>query len=400
MSIWNKVLLALIFLASLAMLALGARALKTHQYWRELAARHEAAIAEQQLRARLLRGTATKQEIEEARKKGELPPNLRELEIQVHSALLARGPAWYGCIPQRVDPQSGQVTLLMESPQHQLAEKTVLWVFDERPLGQGGQFLGLFTVQGIGGEENRQVQIAPAVFMEPSELQRLVQSSAGQATWAFYQWMPPDTHEAFADLTADQLTALFPAGAFPNESVRQRVIAERLTHEKRISVDEAKRQGLRGVVAAVDESGQVVFEDGLPKALDSGEGIFLRELRDYERLIHSYHQERTEMADRLVVATRTKNYLAAISADAARQQLFRQRDVDRFRAEKAEQISQRDLVADYLKRLEARLEELRAQAQELVYQNQQRAAEIARIQLEAIRAIEKRVRQVATTETR
>ena len=118
MSIWNKVLLALIFLASLAMLALGARALKTHQYWRELAARHEAAIAEQQLRARLLRGTATKQEIEEARKKGELPPNLRELEIQVHSALLARGPAWYGCIPQRVDPQSGQVTPLERRLKH------------------------------------------------------------------------------------------------------------------------------------------------------------------------------------------------------------------------------------------------------------------------------------------
>ena len=41
MSIWNKVLVGLICVASLALFYLAARTLRTHQYWCDLARQHE-----------------------------------------------------------------------------------------------------------------------------------------------------------------------------------------------------------------------------------------------------------------------------------------------------------------------------------------------------------------------
>ena len=46
MSIWNKVLIGLILLASIGFFILGARALKTHQYWREQALQLEQELAQ------------------------------------------------------------------------------------------------------------------------------------------------------------------------------------------------------------------------------------------------------------------------------------------------------------------------------------------------------------------
>ncbi len=44
MGIWNKVLVGLIGVASLVLFYLAARTMKTHQYWRELAAKYEQRI--------------------------------------------------------------------------------------------------------------------------------------------------------------------------------------------------------------------------------------------------------------------------------------------------------------------------------------------------------------------
>ncbi len=46
MSIWNKVLVGLIIVASIALFYLAARAMKTEQYWRDLNASLERSIAQ------------------------------------------------------------------------------------------------------------------------------------------------------------------------------------------------------------------------------------------------------------------------------------------------------------------------------------------------------------------
>jgi hypothetical protein len=398
MYIWNRVLLGVILLLSIVMLILGARALKTHQYWRSLALRMEEEIKEQRRLRQILLGLAAPEEIEQARTKGILTLTLPELETAVHEILLRRGPAWYGCQARGVDAASGAVRVLVPVPNHQIQPQTVFWVMDERPADQGGVFLGLFSVAGIGGEENRELQLTPVFQLEPQEIERLRQSAAAGAPWSLRQMLPPDQPQIFADLTREQLEQMFPPGAFPRPEVRERILAEYLNDGKPMTVEEARLQGLRGVVAESDERGNVVYQDGLPKPLDSGKGIFLRQLRSYESLVRWYSRQRAEWTDRIAVAQRTSNYLKQVAADAAVQHQFRQQDVDHFRQEKARETAERDLVAQYRQTLEDQLANDRAEIARILAENRRMAQDIARAQFEAIRAVEKRIQQMAALE--
>lgn len=398
MYIWNRVLLGILGVLSLVMLVLGARALKTHQYWRQIALRLEQEIKEQQRLRRILLGTAPPEDIQQAREKGLITFTLPEVETAVHEILLRRGPVWYGCQPRGVDPTTGAVRVLLPIPNHQVQPRTVFWVFDERPLNQGGTFLGAYEVAGIGGEENRELQLTPLLSMEPVEIQRLQQSASMGAPWTLRQLLPPDQPQIFAGLTRTELEQIFLPSAFPRPEERERVISEYELDGKALTVEEARLKGLRGIVAATDERGQLVLEDGLPKPLDSGKGVFVRQMRSYESLIRWYHRQRAEWLDRLAVAQRTGNYLKRVAADATLQQQFRQRDVDNFRQEKARETAERDLVASYRQTLEDRLNQDRAEIQRVLAENRQMAGELARIQAEAIRAVEARIQQMAFAE--
>ncbi len=395
MYIWNRVLLGVIGILSLAMLVLGARALKTHQYWREMAQRLEQELKEQQRLRRILLGVASPEEIEQARAKGEITYTLPEIEVAVHEAMLRRGPVWYGCQPRGVDPTSGAARVFLPVPNHQVQPRQVFWIFDERWTHQGGSFLGGFEVVGIGGEDNRELQLTPLFSLAPEEIGRLEQSVASRATWILYQLMPADRPLALAGLTVEELGRLFPPQAFGRPEERQRVIAEYALDGKPATVEEVRLQGLRGIVAETDELGNVVLQDGLPRPLDAGKGVFIRQLRSYESLFRWYHRQRAEWADRLAVANRTRVYLERVMADAALQQQFRQRDVDLFRQEKARGIAERDLVASYRQRLEEKLEADREEIRRILSENRSMAREIARIQVEAIRSIESRIQRMA-----
>jgi hypothetical protein len=398
MYIWNRVLLGVILLLSAVLLVLGARALKTHQYWREIALRLEQELKEQQRLRRILTGVASPEEIEEAKQKGLIPATLPEMQVAVHELLLRRGPVWYGCQPRGVDPTTGAARVVVSVPNHQIAPKTVFWVFDERLPAQGGTFLGLFEVVGVGGDEGRELQLSPVFSLSPSEINRLRQSASNQTWWSLYQLVPPDQPQMYAEFSREQLEQLFPPGAFARPEDRERIIAEYLNDHKPLTVEEAKLRGLRGVVAETDERGNIVFENGLPKPLTSGKGIFVRQLRDYESLIRWFYRQRAEWTDRLAAAQRTSNYLQRVMADAAVQHQFRQRDVDYFRQEKAREIEERDLVANSRQSLEEKLQSERAEILRLLTENRRMAAEIARAQLEAIRAVEERIGQMALAE--
>ncbi|MCS7237287.1 MAG: hypothetical protein NZ899_03350 [Thermoguttaceae bacterium] len=398
MYIWNRVLLGVVGLLSLVMLILGARALKTHQYWRQIALRLEQELKEQQRLRRILLGLAPLEEIQQAREKGLITYTLPEIETAVHDIMLRRGPVWYGCQPRGVDPANGAVRVVVPVPNHQIQPRNVFWVFDERPLNQGGAFLGVFEVAGIGGEENRELQLTPLLSMEPGEIQRLQQSAAAPTMWTLRQLLPPDQPQIFAGLSTAELEQLFPATAFPRPEERQRIISEYEFDGKPLTVEEARLKGLRGIVAATDERGNIVLEEGLPKPLDSGKGIFVRQLRAYESLIGWYHRQRAEWRDRLAVAQRTGNYLKRVTADATLQQQFRQRDVDYFRQEKARETAERDLVASFRQSVEDRLNQDRAEIQRILAENRRMAGELARIQAEAIRAVEARIQQMASAQ--
>ena len=165
MSIWNKVLVGLILVASLGFFYLAMRALKTHQYWRTLAAAAEAKI------------DTLKQENQELRDgKGEgesYEPGIEQLRIQLHKMLIDRGRVWYNCEPEP-NPQTGQVAVTTDLPDpHGIGDKTILYVFEEAEVdssnpAESRQYIGEFRVTGV---EGKQVALAPSMRIRPDSRQ-------------------------------------------------------------------------------------------------------------------------------------------------------------------------------------------------------------------------------------
>ena len=136
MSIWNKVLIGLIIVASLGFFYMALRTLKTHQHWRENAQRHEKKIEQFQKDSRqLIEGTG----------EGEgYQPGIDYLRLELNKLLVDRGRVWTGCKPQagQQTQQTGLVSVATDP--RGIAPKTVLYVFEGTDVRQGGRYLGEF----------------------------------------------------------------------------------------------------------------------------------------------------------------------------------------------------------------------------------------------------------------
>ncbi len=374
MNIWNKVLIGLIFFASIAFFILGARALKTHQYWRQQVAQLEETLAT------------------EAETYAQLTEQVRQLRIELYEQLVDRGRVWYGCRPQpSPDTQkTGGVVVVVEFPDpHQITPNSVLWVFDELPIENGGRYLGQFTVAGVGGQGNMEVGLQPSVRMSQKDLARLAQSAGRNgATWALYEIMPIDNHESLAELSEDELKAVLP----------QQTVEEYISDGQLMTLEEVKQRGLAGKVYRIDANEQIVKSDGVPQEVEAEneKGKYVRQLRDYEQSFRQFGLERTALEDKIATTERNVRYITGAHADATLQLRYRQDEHDRLKdTELPKAIRERDLVAAHLKAVEGTLAALQAAIQETIDKNQALAGEIARIQREATRIIDERTRTMA-----
>ena len=366
MSIWNKVFIGLILVASLAFFYLAARALKTHQYWRDISRMHEdALLAEVEQEQKLIEGV---DEGEEA------AWGIRQTSLELHKVMLDRGRVWYGCKPQQVDLETGAASVMTDLPDpHQIQVHTVLWVFDERDVQDGGRYLGQFAVTNVA---ERQLQLQPSMKMGQQERNRLQQSSTkNDVTWVLYEVMPVDDHEIFVGLDDAEKEAMLPAGS----------AAEYLADGQLITTEEVETKGLQGKVVAVDENGVVVRgKDGLNEEVENGKGEYVRPLHDYEVLFREYHRQEVERGDLFAARTRDRQSVEAAVKDADRQKGFREEEIDQLKEELANRARERDAVAA-----------LRKDVQDKLKSNQTMAGEIARIQLEATRRIDEQTRKAA-----
>jgi hypothetical protein len=337
MSIWNKVLIGLIFVASLGFFVLSARALKTHQAWRASAEKLEAAIEEKQKEIELLEygdpeaGT----------------PSLRELQLGLHTRMLDRGRAWYNVAPQQVsvgqDPNTNEQTLLVrvlpsQPIPHGIAAKSVVFVFDQRAFQQGGRYLGQFVVTGV--DENGPVVLQPGRKLTQEEENRL---RAANGPWILYEMIPKDEEAVFADVSDDAIQQLFP-GATQGEYLQE------------------------------------------------GE----RKLRDYEVLFAEHQRRWTILTDRLNAAMLDNQYLQGALTNAEAQEQQNQQQIDDAKQQRAKAFAERDAVASHLAALEERLNAVRGGIAQVTRANQALAGEIAKLQLEAIRRVDQRTREMAS----
>ncbi|HYW80357.1 MAG TPA: hypothetical protein VE890_12305, partial [Thermoguttaceae bacterium] len=186
--------------------------------------------------------------------------------------------------------------------------------------------------------------------------------------------------------------------------------------------------GLEGRVLAVDESGQTLYEDangnevrlvvddqtgeasftdadGQPvaeediheKEVDSGEGKYVRMLRDYEVIFQEYDRQRTILIDLIESDTRDKQYATAAEADSQEQIKFRKTLQKRLTAEKDRLERERDAVVTHLKTVGRQVQSTQQAVEQLLAQNAADAAQIAQIQKAAKARIDAQTRGVAQT---
>lgn len=329
MSIWNKVLIGFIFVATLAFFLFAARTLKTHAAWRKSIADHEKAIeAMQEKNQELAHG-----------KQG-----IRELKLQLEQLTNNRPRIWSGCTPRNVNAQTGAVAVAVESPTpHQIKMKSVLYVFDENDVAQGGRYLGKFTVVQV---DDKQVGLQPAYTVTPAEVTRMQQA---RGPWSLYENLPVDEHKLFAGMDEAAKKAMFPP----------------------TTVEEYLTDGQ-------DEQGE-----------------WKRKLRDYKVLFDLYYRQRADRVKQIEAATRDLQYLTTAVAGQEEQKKFFEGLLATLKDELKAAQAELTAVTAHQKAVDERLTAMKAAIEQLTQQNQAAVAQLARAQWDATQRIEERAKRMA-----
>lgn len=343
MSIWNKVLIGLIFAASLGFLVLGARALKTRQYWGEAAEKLQADIEAANAEGALLEDG------------DESTMGVRDAQVAVHELLVDRGRVWRNCGHGAVVATGQGVSLKVTTDRpdpNGIAVNSVLFIFEQKPVKDGGAYLGEFTVTGKG---NKDLQLVPTMQLNARELQRLQQSNG---PWALYDVMPIDQHDVLVGLSEDEIRAMFP------EATADEYLADR-------------------------QAAQAAEAPGAEATKPP------RKLRSYEVLFAENHKQRSMANDSIAAAKHDLQAIQEALADATKQVQFRQAEIASLQKEKTSELEQLAAVGNHLKAVEAKLNEVQTSVDQLMTNNQTLASDIARMQLEATRQIDKQTERVA-----
>lgn len=331
----NKVLLGLIVFASLFFLFFAARALKTHQCWRQrVAASEKKWASEEKMRLELLGETDASERV-----------GLRQAKFRLHNLLANRGRVWSHAVPGAFQAETGNVTVTTEKPNPQGMVGTVLFAFSETPVKDGGRYLGQFTVTS---QAEKQLQLQPSEMMTHAEVQRLQKSTNGP--WILYDILPSDDHETFAGLDEATKRAMLPASS----------VEEYLT-DGQTQPDGSKVE---------------------------------RKLRDYGVLFAGYHRQRAMLFEQLAAAKHDKHYLLNAVAGAHKQEQFHNTEINTLKANLAEEQRRLAAVQTHLQAVETTLADTQTQIHELTAANRTLVSKIARIQLEATRQIDERTQGV------
>lgn len=374
MSIWNKVLLGLIFISSLAFMYMGARTLQTHKTWREAVQQREKRVKELEAEIKeTISGGGEQNVIAEM--------GLEQLRNEMFALQIDRGRVWNNCEPEEINAETGAVRVRTDFPdednlpgRHGIHEQTTLYVFEETdveaPLNEaGGRYLGQFRVSEVA---DGLVGMEPAVRMGERELERLAGS---RGPWSLYEVLPYDSHKVIRQMDRDYLRQVLP----------ENVVDEYVFDGEPMTRERADELGLEGRI--VDEEGEEVA--------DGEEGTYVRQLRDYGVLFANFHQEETVWQDQFASAERDKQYAEAAAADAQQQLDFRRGMEAALQRELARVTRERDAIIAHEKALDQKLAEVGRSAAELAANNRSIASQIVQVQMEAQRRIDERTQRVA-----
>lgn len=367
MNIWNKIFIGLILVTSLVFWYLGMRALGTHRAWRDAVAELEQKVEDaQEQHHRLIYGD-------------ESQPGIRQLAVEIYKWESKRGRLWYGARPLQVQDVQGeqgvptaQVSVAVDTLDlggqadvQQLPVDSIVYVFDERDIRQGGRYLGEFRVTNVSeaqADQPKQLVLEATTVLSPRQRQYLDESvqavQQGNSAWTICDIMPFDNHLAFAGLAPEVIRELLPA--------------------------------------ASDETIQAYIRDGEPINPDQPESEqFERQLCDYTVLFRIYSLRRVELIDRVAAMQKNVELLTACLEDAEREEGARDQEIAQFQADLDEANHELAATQAHLKAVEDTLQRVTEARDALVQSNLEKANQIAAAQAKAAELIDARVRAMA-----
>ncbi len=358
MSIWNKILIGLIFVTAVAFFYMGARTLKTHQYWRDLARDLNEQIRElEEENDQLVNANPEEGEEDE---NGELiEMGIKRLRLELHKLLLDRGRVWYNCTRERIG-EDGKVAVKTDLPNPNLIKpKTTLFLFEEKDIKDKdapdkGQYLGEFIVTGVA---DRVVDMRPVKKMSKEEEAGLSKNPPG--TWCMYDIMPIDVRSVFSKLSDDEKKAILPSNT----------VTEYLKDGKPAEPDDPEHRVL--------------------------DGKYVRLLRDYKILFESYHRRTVILADKKAENEQDWQYVKNTYEDAIRQRTFRQAEVAQRKQNLARVKREDGAIIQLGRSLQTRVRQMQVAIADLAKRNRIAAARIAKIQHEIAQRINARTRTMA-----
>jgi hypothetical protein len=355
MSIWNKVLLWLIGLASIGFLILAARTLQTHSYWLDTAQKLQKSIGDEGAK------TGVREEI------SQLKTEIAKERIELHHLLVDRPQVWPKCTAQvKVDDAKAAATILAGdlAVGHGIAANSTLYAFEEPAAGSPGRYLGEFNVTQAA---EKQITLQSAYPLSPLEIKSLRES---RGLWTFYNVLPPDNHETFTQLTDEEKKAVLPAETLADY------------------VKDGKPAGPQD-----------------PKERIDANGNYVRQLRDYTEMLNYGRRQKTILFDEIEAVKRDKALVEESLADAQRQVQFAQNAIGELKTLLAKKEKERDDVAKFdadkklaggvLKLLQDKLALIDEIVKRLIEENKAMAGQIAQKQWEATRMIDARIRAMA-----
>ncbi len=366
---WAHVtLVVLIFLSAVGFFVLASETLRINAVLRKQVNALDTQLAQVKANTEALdRGTKNSQVINQLLglevhipEEAESIPSLNDLDHRLHLATRLRGRVWRKVAPAGFDPQTGTVTVTIESPQPSGIEADkILFLFEDGPPAhpdptQGPQYLGEFRVKEAAAQQATLVTVNE---LDDYEKQRLAKSPGN---WALYETMPIDQLEIFAGLNEEQLRKLLPEA----------------------SVEEYIRQGTpvgpdddEWHTAGFDEEGNPVGPENIDKAAKK---LYQRRVRDYAIDFAELNRRRVVLLASIAAVMQDNERLKAALASAEKLEAFRVEEQRKLKIDLAGVTKERQIIEQHLATVQQQLANARKLLGQAIAENRRLADDLAR----------------------